>query len=216
MPTKEMLSIAGVKGGKAFKHRWTEEERDIVRRDYKGTNLSAQVIAAMLSRPGNPVTQYAVKGQAAALGLMQQKSPPWTQREIECLQSLIHQYSIPQIAKKLHRSANAVKIKATRLKLGLRQRDDWYTKREGCEICGVDHKIVQRWIDSGALAATWHNGRKPQKNGSNMWHITTNALRRFLIMYSGELLGRNVDIQQIVWIVAGSTLIHREPGGGKM
>jgi len=195
---KEILSLAGIKGGRAPKHYWTDEERNIVRRDYRGTTRSAEEIATRLG-----VTSNAVKGQVQSLGIAMQKSPPWTQREVEQLQELIHKYAVPLIAKRLHRSPNAVKIKATRLKLGLRARDDWFTKKEVCEILGVDHKKVQRWIDTGALQATWHNGRKPQQNGMSMWHIETEALRRFIIKYSGELLGRNVDIQQVVWIVAG-------------
>lgn len=210
MPTKEMLSLAGIKGGQAPKHRWTEEELEIVRRDYRGTIASAQEIADRLG-----VTKYAVKGQVQKLGIAMQKSPDWTTKELEMLRELIHKHSVPQIAKRLHRSPNAVKIKATRLKLGLRCRTDWYTKREVCEILGVDHKKVQSWIDSGAIEATWHNGRKPQKNGMSMWHITTDSLRRFLIRYSGELLGRNVDIQQIVWIVAGDMATYRVLAGGK-
>jgi len=190
------LSLAGLKGGKAPKHYWTEEERGIVRRDYMGTNQSADRIAAKLG-----VTRYAVKGQAATMGILQQKSPPWNDKELEQLSRLIHTYSIPQIAKKLHRSTNAVKIKATRLKLGLRLRDDWFTKKEVCEILGVDHKKVQSWIDNGALVATWHTDRKPQQNGMSMWHIEAKAPKNFLMNYSGELLGRNVDLQQIVWIL---------------
>jgi DNA-binding CsgD family transcriptional regulator len=151
------------------------------------------------------VTFCAVKGQVAKVGLAIQKSPPWTPKEIEHLAVLIHRYSVPQIAKMLHRSPNAVKVKATRLKLGLRTRDDWYTKNEVCEILGVDHRKVQSWIDSGALVATWHNGTRPQKNGMAMWHIETDSLRNFIIKYSGELLGRNVDIQQITWILTGET-----------
>ena len=193
---KESLSLAGIKGGTAPKHIWTEEERDIVRRDYNGTNRSAGRIA-----DGLGVTLYAVKGQAAKMGILQQKSPPWSDKDLEQLSELIHTYSITHIAKKLHRSANAVKIKATRLKLGLRFRDGWFTKMEVCEILGVDHKKVQVWIDSGALIATWHNGRKPSQKGMSMWHIETKALRDFIINYSGELLGRNVDIQQIVWLL---------------
>jgi len=205
MLSKDTLSLAGIKGGSAPKHKWTEDEREIVRRDYKGKDHSAELIAARLG-----VTTFAVKGQVQKLGIAMQKSPPWTQRELEQLQGLIHKHTISQIAKKLHRSANAVKIKATRLKLGLRTRDDWYTKREVCEILGVDHKKVQAWIDNGALVATWHNGRKPQKTGMSMWHIETTALRSFIIKYSGELLGRNLDIQQIVWIVAGTMATYRE------
>lgn len=179
-------------------HNWTDEDRDIVRRDYDGTNASAQRIAGKLG-----VTIFSVKGQVQSMGLAIQKSPRWSEEELARLEELIHRYSITQIAKKLKRSRNAVKIKATRLKMGLRVRDGWFTKREACEILGVDHRKVQSWIDSGALVATWHNGIRPQKNGTAMWHITTGALRSFIISYSGELLGRNVDIQQIVFILSG-------------
>jgi DNA-binding CsgD family transcriptional regulator len=210
MLSREVLSAAGIKGGQAPKHRWTEEEEEIVRRDYRGTRLSCRMIAANLG-----VTEYAVKGKAAALGILQQKSPPWTAEELERLQLLIHKHAIPQIAKKLGRSCNAVKIKATRLKLGLRTRDDWYTKKDVCEILGVDHHKVQAWIDSGALVATWHSEKKPQRNGMAMWHITTEALRSFIIRRSGELMGRNVDIQQIVWIIAGDMKVYHELKGEK-
>ena len=191
------LSLAGTKGGKAPKHSWTEEERAIVRRDYRGTNRSAEDIAHKLG-----VSFNSVKGQVQEMGIAMQKSPPWTAAELETLNDLVHIYSVRQIAKRLHRSENAVKIKANRLKLGLRSRDDWYTKNEVCEILGVDHRRVQSWIHSGAIVATWHNGHKPQQKGMAMWHITTKALKDFLLVYSGELLGRNVDIQQIIWLVA--------------
>ena len=57
MQSKEVLSAAGAKGGKQPKHQWTDEEREIVRRDYKGTNASSQAIAARIG-----VTMCAVKG----------------------------------------------------------------------------------------------------------------------------------------------------------
>jgi len=136
------LSEAGKKGGSSHKHRWTEEERGIVCRDYDGHNLSAFRLANKLG-----VTFNAVKGQAARMGILQNKSPDWTDRELRSLEKLVHRYSIFTIAKKLHRSVNAVKIKATRLKMGLRFRDGWYTKKEVGEILGVDHKKVQSWID---------------------------------------------------------------------
>ena len=197
MLSKEVLSAAGTKGGKRTKHKWTEEERAIVRRDYKGTNASAQQIAHLLG-----VTQHAVKGQTQMLGIMQQKSPNWTEKEYGILRENIHRKPIGEIAKMLGRSNNSVKIKATRLKLGLRKREGWYTKSEVMEICGVDHKKVQEWIDSGTLPASWHFGTKPQGAGQAQWHIEYEDLRNFLLAYSGELLGRNVDLQQIVWIVS--------------
>src|SRR4030043_1270000 len=179
-------------------HVWTEEDRDIVRRDYKGTNASAQMIADKLG-----VTFYAVKGQATKMGILQPKSPPWTDNEIELLQEMVERLPLTRIAKKLHRSVNAVVIKSRRLGCSRRARDGWYTKMEVCEILGINHHKVQSWIDGGALIATWHSGHKPSKKGMAMWHIEAKDLRDFIITCSGELVCRNVDIQQIVWIVAG-------------
>lgn len=182
---------------KSTNHKWTDKDKEIVRRDYKGTNASAQAIADHLG-----VTRCGVKGQAQKMGIMQQKSPNWTQEEYHILKENVHRKSIGQIAKMLGRSANAVKIKATRLKLQLRKRNGWYTKSEVMEICGVDHKKVQEWIDSGSLPASWHFGNKPGGPGQASWHIDYEDLRNFLLVYCGELLGRNVDLQQIVWIVS--------------
>lgn len=194
---KELLSIAGKRGGIAPKHKWTIDEQDIVRRDYDGTNQGADRIASKLG-----VTRCAVKGQVQKMGLAMQKSPPWTEQEIEKLADLIHKYSIIGVARRLHRSPNAVKVKATRLKLRLRTRDDWFTKKEATEILGVEHKKVQSWIDKGALIASYHNGHKPQKNGMAMWHIEMKDLRKFVTQYADELQGRNVDIQQIAWLLS--------------
>ena len=177
-------------------HTWTDEEREIVRRDYKGSRKSAEEIASRLG-----VSRYGVIGQAQKMGLMVQKSPPWTERELSLLEELIHRKSITQIAKRLNRSPNAVCVRAKRLKLSLRIREDWFTEAEVCEILGVDHKKAQRWIDSKALKASPHTEVQPQKDGSAKWHIEATDLRKFIINYSSELLGRNCDIQQIVWLL---------------
>jgi len=193
---REQLSVAGKRGGGAVKHHWQVWEQDIVRREYQGTNQSADLIAIQLG-----VTRYAVKGQVAKLGLAMDKSPRWTERDLGILEDLAGRYSIETISRRLHRSRNAIAVKLKRLKLSRRSRDGWFTKTEVAEICGVDHKKVQQWIDSEVLRASYHNGSRPQKNGMAMWHIETRDLRDFLMTYSSELLGRNTDIQQIIWIV---------------
>lgn len=203
--TSLAISVAaGKKGGSSPKHKWTEEERGIVRRDYDGTRLGTDLLAVRLH-----VTRYAVKGQAGRLGIMMQKSPDWTEKELMTLRNLVHRYAVSEIAKKLHRTQNSVRLKATRLKLGLRMRDDWFTKNEVCEILGVDHHKVQTWIDCGALRARWHSAGKPQKHGMFMWHVEADDLKCFIIRCSGELLGRNVDIQQIVWLLTGDMAIYK-------
>ena len=201
----EMLSKAGKNGGSSFKHSWTDDERDIVRREYDGTNKTSHLIAARISyMSGEKITFYAVKGQVSRLGLAIDKSRRWTSKEVELLTELITQYAPPYIARKLKRSVNSVVVKSKRLHCSRRVRDGWFTKREVCEILGVDHLKVQKWIDSGELKAGFHGELKPQKNGMACWHITTEALRDFILHHSVELTGRNVDLFQIVAILTDS------------
>ena len=191
-----LLSKDGIKGGSARKHHWTDEERDIVRRDYNGHNASAHSIAARMG-----VTFCAVKGKVQELGIALDKSPRWTPAEEADLREWITQYAPPTVAEKLGRSINSVVVKSRRLGLSRRIRDGWFTKREVAEICGVDHKKVGQWIDTGALKASWHTDIKPCKEGSACWHICEEDLRAFIIAHSYELIGRNVDLFTIVNIL---------------
>lgn len=186
------------------RHIWTDAERDIVRRDYDGHNKTSERIAKNLSLiTGDKITFFAVKGQAASMGIMQDKSPDWTEKEIKILTEMINERPPLTIARRLHRSVNSVVVKSKRLGLKRRYRNGWYVKKEVSEICGVDHKKVQCWIDKGWLKASWHTGNKPQKNGMSMWHIDEHDLRNFIINYHSELQGRNVDLFQIIEILTG-------------
>jgi len=203
MSSKELLSEYGVRGGNSHKHKWTDEERDIVRRDYDGHNRTAHLIAMKLSyMTGDKITFNAVKGQAAKMGILTDKSPDWTDREVEALQEMITQYAPAKIAKRLHRSVNAVVVKSKRLGLSRRFRDGWYTKRDVAEILGVDHKKIQKYMDSGDLKASYHTDIKPKKNNGACWHIEQDDLRRFIVSKAGDFQGRNVDLTIIVWLLA--------------
>lgn len=180
-------------------HNWTDEERQIVRRDYKGTNQSTQQIANNVG-----VTFNAVKGQVQKMGIsFHPDRKPWMPEEEERLTELITQYPPYLVAKKMKRGINSIIVKIKRMGLSRRVRDGWYTKQEVCEILGVDHHWVQARIDIGALRASWHNDVKPQQSGGACWHILEGDLRIFIRKYPHELHGRNVDIIQIVEILAG-------------
>ena len=181
------------------KHYWTKEERAIVRRDYNGHNLSAQRVAVKLG-----VTLCAVKGQVQKMGIAMDKSPRWTDKEVEILGEMITRYSPLTIARRLHRSVNSVVVKSKRLGLSRRVRDGWFTKKEVCEILGVAHKKVQGYIDREELKASYHTGKKPQKNGMAMWHIETKDLKEFINLNAGDFQGRNVDLMTIVWLLNGA------------
>lgn len=184
-------------------HNWTDAERDIVRRDYAGTDKSAEDIAARLTLLcGDTVTRFAVKGQCQRLGIMAHKPPEWTPESVERLHELAPRLAPATIARKLGRSTTAVIVKMKREKIHRRDHIGWYTKKEVCEILGVDHHKVQKWMDSGELIAKPHGELHPQNAGQAMWHIYEKDLRTFIIRHSFELVGRNVDLFSIVSILA--------------
>jgi len=180
-------------------HRWTEEERLIVRRDYQGDKASCQAIADALG-----VSFYAVKGQASKMGISFQDRQNWTRQAEDKLRQLMPRYAPIRVAKMMHRSINSVVLKSKRLGISRKTRDGWYTKLEVCEILGVDHKWLQKRIDSGALKARYHSPyRRPGRLGMAMWEIDEKDLVRYIRRYPEDLKGRNIDIIQIVELLAG-------------
>jgi hypothetical protein len=144
-------------------------------------------------------SKYGVKGQIAKQGIAFSSREKWTPEEIQYVENHYTEMSVKQMAKHLHRSINAVKIKTTRKHLSLRLRVGWYDKMDVCEMLGVDHHKVQAWIDSGDLKARWHDpDRKPQAKGMAMWHIEADDLKYFIVTHSVELQGRNIDLFSVL------------------
>lgn len=142
------------------------------------------------------------------LGIAKRTGRPWWHTDNdEKLRELIPRYAVVTVARMLGVSISSVINRAKRLGLSRLNRYGWYTKRDVCEILGVDHKRIQSFMDSGALVATYHHGHQPSKNGSGSWHITRESLKRLIRTYPEEFNGRNVDLIQIVKILTG-TLNH--------
>jgi len=193
------LAEYGRRGGTAPKHKWTDEEREFVRLEYTHTHASRRAIAARLG-----VTEFAVAGQIACMGIAKRSDRrPWKATEEQRLGELIGRYGPRKIAKLMHRSLNSVVVRSKCLGYSRRTRDGWFTKSEVCEILGVDHKWVQRRIDSAEITARYHHGHRPQQHGSGCWEIAAAALRSFIIAHSHELTARNVDLVSIVWLLTG-------------
>jgi len=190
-----------VKGGNILRnnHKWTDEERDIIRRDFRHTRRSRQELAARLG-----VTEYAVAGQISNMGIAKSHDRhPWTLKEKERLAELILQYCPRNVALKMHRSINSVVVMAERQHIPCRCRNGWFTKREVCEILAHDHKWVQARIDCGVLKASSHYGGIPQQLGFSAWHIEEKDLVEFIRRHPEELVGYNIDIIMIVELLAG-------------
>ena len=171
----------------------------IVRRDFRGTHESCREIGARLG-----VSQHAVRGQVQKMGLAKHNGRrPWSEAEKDRLAELVAVYSVGKIAKLMKRSVNSVVIQAWRIHASRRDRYGWHTKREVSEILDQDHHWVQRRIDSGALKATYHDGKRPGQDGQRRWHISERDLKHYLRRYPEELSDRNVDLLQVFNILAG-------------
>jgi len=180
-------------------HKWTEEERQIVRRDFKHTFQSCRELARRLN-----VTPYGVRGQAIMMGICKREDrKPWSQKERDKLAELVPRYCPRRVAAMMHRSINSVVVESKRLHISRRCRNGWFTKAEVCEILGKDHKWVQRRIDAGSLKATYHYENRPSQLGGSAWHIEEIDVCRFIEAHSFELTGSNVDLPMIVDILVG-------------
>lgn len=180
-------------------HRWTDAEREIVQRDYRHTHKSRQEIAARLG-----VTAEAVAGQISQMGISRSDRHPWTEADKERLAEMADRYCVRRIGKMMGRSINSITLQMRRQKISRRVRFGWYTKKDACEILGVDHRWLQARIDSGALRARVHDpASPPQQRGSGSWHIAEDDLAAYIRRYPEELQGRNVDMVSLVYILSG-------------
>ena len=183
----------------ATMHRWTEEEHDLLRARYAGNRASCEKLGATLG-----VSWLAVRARVSKLGLARITSrKSWTAGEDAQLEQEACRRPMEAIAKSMDRSVNSVVVRSKRLGLHRRDRDGWYTKTEVCEILGVQHRWLQARIDSKALRASWHHGRHPHNAGAAAWHISEANLKRYIRTYPDELNGRNVDLVQVVDVLAG-------------
>ena len=180
-------------------HKWTQEEHEIVRRDYQGTHQSRREIAAKLG-----VTEFAVAGQIAKLGIANSSGRrPWTPQEDLELRELTPKLSNIQIAKRMKRSINSVTVRAKRLGCSRRVRDDWYTISDAASILGKDTKWVRCRVQDGRLKAKHHHHNSNDPPPGTTWHINRKDLKIFLQTYPHEMTARNVDLVAIVDLLAG-------------
>ena len=194
---REMLKAAGRRAGRTPRRPWTEDEREVVRRGYRGTNASARDVGRRLGR-----SVWAVKGMVQRLGITRTKPHNWTEDEDERLIELLGKHPPTQVAKRMHRSVNAVVVHSQRLGFSRRSRDGWYTAKDVCQMLGVDHHWLEPYIDRGELEATWHYGTEPgQAGGLTAYHITEAHLRAFIIRKCYDLVGRNVDLPGIIYVM---------------
>ena len=134
------------------KNYWTAEQDQYLIDHWK--DQSESELAAAVGH-----TVSSTNARRGKLGLRHRVScrgPDWTAEEVELMEELWGTYTIPQIAKRLDRSPNAVKVKSTRLGLGRYVNSSQYvTANQVAVLMKVDiHTVTDVWIPAG-LRFTW-------------------------------------------------------------
>ena len=186
-------------------HHWTTEEKTIIRQNYNNTSKSFRELAARLSLlSGEHITYWQVRIQVARMGLLKSslRARVWTDEENAKLESLVGRYCPEVISDKVHHSTNAVVVQMKRLGYQLKDHHGWYTLTEASEIMGICIDTTRQWIELGKLKGTKHY----PKDGCRIWHIEESDLKEFITKYCWELVGRKVDLPQIVNILVSGGL----------
>lgn len=129
--------------------RWTPEEDDFLRANWQ--KMSDEEMAEAV---GHPLSS--TKARRGKLGLCHRKGcrgKDWTQEELDYIHEVWGEKTIPQIAKHLGRSIDAVKIKTTRLGYtGQKWYGNMMSARKVSELLGVDvHAVCDYWIPKCGL-----------------------------------------------------------------
>lgn len=131
--------------------RWTPEQDEYIR-----THWETEDDEALSAAVGHPVSSTSAR--RAKLGLKKRESckgPAWSQKELDYIQEVWGDKTIPQIARHLGRSINAVKVKTVRLGYtGQKWSGEMMSARKVSELLGVDvHAVCDLWIPKHGLKA---------------------------------------------------------------
>ena len=185
---------------------WTQEELDLMRREYQHTRQSRRNLARRLGS-----SESAIGRQLAIMGVTKSSQRSWTHQEDQQLLDLVERRPLTTIASTMNRSMASVAARAKHLNACRTHRDRWYTLQETAAITGMDERTLITRIMDGALWATRHNYPQDQDHQQpyGCWHIEEKDLRRFIRQQPQDLSGRNIDIVQLVQVLAGLAPLHQ-------
>ena len=143
------------------KNHWTAEQdqylRDHWQDQYLRDHWQDQSDKELSEAVGHPLASTHARRLKFGLRFRESsRGPDWSEEEVELMQELWGTYTVPQIAKRLNRSAHAVKVKSTRLGLGRYVNSSQYiTANQAASLMQVDiHTVTDVWIPAG-LRFTW-------------------------------------------------------------
>lgn len=184
---------------------WTEREDAMIRewwpvigsREQRGKNSTW-----LAQKMGVSVTQ--VRSRAAVLGLrkLHQKTPPWSDAELELLDQYLHleprriRY---HLAKRGYRRSEAAIVVQRYRMGGLANATGGYSAHQLASFLGVSPTPILGWIKNGWLKAT-PRGDTVAANGGpgDRWNITPKAVREFLFENAALINPRGINF---VWLM---------------
>jgi len=168
-------------------HHWTPAEFELCRRYYDGHKESIDYLQTLI-----PTTHQGIKQKAIALHLTKRQKPPnWTPEELDELARLTPIWSVPRIARKMHRTENAIRAVQWKKSISPLNRE-WFTQAEIVQILNVNGQTVQKWVKTGIL----HTSKEGPRDA--YLRITTKDLYSLVVNHPGELQGRKVDMVFLV------------------
>lgn len=153
--------------------------------------------------------KWALKKRAQKLGLTRNTDDrPWTQRELEICERYAWM-SDERIRLKLKasgftRTCTAIHLKVKRL--GLKQSTGHYTARNLADCFGIDSHSITRWIESGKLKAIRRETERTEKQGGDMWLITHENVKEFVLSHPLEFDIRKVEQLWFMDLVANGKI----------
>ena len=184
-------------GGIKQKYVLNDHGRQMLVNTYDGTS---ECITLLAQRIGVP--RWTVKRWASDLGLARQKEPFWTEQDEEYLKKNLHRSSLGDIAKHLHRTKVAVRLKAKRLGVN-KTAQEGYTMRGLCMALGCNHHKVKQWIDCGWLKGRRRKTERVDGQGGDVWLFVDRNIREFVIAHPNEIDQRRIDWLWMVDLLAG-------------
>lgn len=193
------------------KYFFTPQMDDVVREYYakKLKQPKLNIRNCMERRLGLPGWVCIRRGRD--LGLSRTKEKPWTQVELDLLETHIHK-AADVIARTFrrngfHRTATAIHLQRKRKFGGIKQNLAFYTANQVALLLGVDRHKVGLWIRSAALCAERRGTERTEQQGGDMWMIYPASLKRFLVLHPLEFDLRKVDQLWFMDLVAGGAAL---------
>jgi hypothetical protein len=183
---------------------WTEERVTYLRAHYRaGIKGVPKAIAAHLGWP-----DWVIKRKATELGLTASERynrgrREWTGQDEAFLIKYLGRRTAHWIAKKLDRTLVSVVMKAKKLHLSVALREG-YTVRRLCLCFGVDHKVVDRWLDDGKL----RRRERPYK-GRRALCVNNVDVLEFIQEHPGAFELSRVDQAWFMDLIVGAGILRR-------